>query len=106
MRYRAAGLQAPIHHNIKQALVDGDETSTALVMRSVKNTERVYRNKTSDEVLRIEAEDPGNFAAIAHLVKVHRPTLPPFLRRSRSPPCSSHQNPAHWWLMAPYSQYS
>ena len=38
-------------------------------MRSLKNTERVYRNKTSDEVLRIEAEFPGQIDKIYHLVR-------------------------------------
>ena len=33
-----------------QALVDGGVGSTRLVMRSVRNTERVYKNATADEV--------------------------------------------------------
>lgn len=64
-----ATLEAPIHANIKQALVDGDENSTQLVMRTLKNTERVYKNRTSDEVLRIEAEHPGEIEKIIHLVR-------------------------------------
>ena len=54
-----ATAEAPIHENIKKALVEGDENSTELVMRSLKNTERVYRNKTSKAVLAIEKEHPG-----------------------------------------------
>eukprot|EP00947_MAST-08B_sp_MAST-8B-sp1_P005501 g5501.t1 len=53
--------EAPIHDNIKQAIVDADEHSTCLIMRSVRNTERVYRNKTAEQVLAIEAEYPGEF---------------------------------------------
>jgi NAD(P)H-dependent flavin oxidoreductase YrpB (nitropropane dioxygenase family) len=34
-----ATVEAPIHDNIKQALVDGNENSTELVMRSLRNTE-------------------------------------------------------------------
>lgn len=64
-----ATLEAPIHANIKQALVDGDENSTQLVMRTLRNTERVYKNRTSDEVLRIEAEHPGEIDKIIHLVR-------------------------------------
>ena len=45
-----ATVEAPIHDNIKQALVQGDEHSTALVMRSVRNTERVYKNDTAELV--------------------------------------------------------
>ena len=39
-----ATVEAPIHDNIKQALVDADERDTTHVMRSVKNTERVFKN--------------------------------------------------------------
>ena len=49
-----ATAEAPIHDNIKKALVAGDENSTQLVMRSLKNTERVYKNAASDEVRRAE----------------------------------------------------
>ena len=38
-------------------------------MRSVRNTERVYKNATADEVAAIEAEHPGDFSKIHHLVK-------------------------------------
>jgi len=63
-----ATTEAPIHDNIKQALVDHDEHSTALIMRSMRNTERVFKNKDVEEVLRIEAEHPGDFSKISHLV--------------------------------------
>lgn len=45
-----ATVEAPIHDGIKQALVKGQETDTTLVMRSLKNTERVYKNKTAKQV--------------------------------------------------------
>eukprot|EP00949_MAST-11_sp_MAST-11-sp1_P003761 g3761.t1 len=61
--------EAPIHPNIKKALVDGDEHSTMLVMRSLKNTERVYKNKLAEEVLEIEERYPNDFSKIQHLVK-------------------------------------
>jgi len=61
--------EAPIHKKIKQALVEGDENSTTLVMRSLKNTERVYNNKTAQEVRAIEKEKPGQIGAIYHLVR-------------------------------------
>ena len=59
-----ATVEAPIHANIKQALVDGDEHSTTLIMRSLKNTERVFNNKTAKKVLEIEVEFPGQFEKI------------------------------------------
>ena len=38
-------------------------------MRSVRNTERVYKNAVTDEVNRIEGEHPGQIDKIYHLVK-------------------------------------
>ena len=64
-----ATAEAPIHDNVKQALVDGNEHSTALVMRSMRNTERVYRNAAAEKVIALEAEFPGDFGKIADLVK-------------------------------------
>jgi len=64
-----ATVEAPIHPNIKQAIVDADEHSTTLIMRSMRNTERVYKNKAAVELLEIEKENPGDFSKIAHIVK-------------------------------------
>jgi len=60
--------EAPIHDNIKQAIVAGDERSTALIFRSYRNTARVARNGITAQV--IENETAGlPFEKIAHLVK-------------------------------------
>eukprot|EP00092_Neocalanus_flemingeri_P036144 GFUD01039355.1.p1 GENE.GFUD01039355.1~~GFUD01039355.1.p1 ORF type:complete len:434 (-),score=155.04 GFUD01039355.1:118-1419(-) len=64
-----ATVEAPIHDNIKQALVDGDEHSTTLLMRSMRNTERVYKNQAALKVLEIEKEHPGDFSKIGHIMK-------------------------------------
>ena len=64
-----ATVEAPIHDNIKQALVDGDEHSTTLLMRSMRNTERVYKNKAALDVLEIEKEHPGDFSKIGHIMR-------------------------------------
>ena len=61
--------EAPIHVNVKKALVDGSENSTTLVMRTMKNTERVYKNKAAEMVVAIEKEHPGDFKKIHHLVR-------------------------------------
>lgn len=58
-----ATVECPIKEEIKQALVDNDERSTTHVMRSVKNTERVFKNKTSKLVNEIESANPGDFKA-------------------------------------------
>lgn len=60
--------EAPIHDNIKQAIVKAGVDSTRLVMRSMKNTERVYANKSAEEVMKLEKEFPGDFSKIKHLV--------------------------------------
>lgn len=60
--------EAPVHPNIKKALVEADERSTTHIFRSLKNTERVYKNKTAKEVVSIEKEFPGEFEKIRHLV--------------------------------------
>jgi len=61
--------EAPIHANIKQALVDTDERGTHHVYRSLGNTERVFRNPTTEKVNALESEFPGDFSKIAHLAK-------------------------------------
>ncbi|HEX7872764.1 MAG TPA: nitronate monooxygenase family protein [Sphingobium sp.] len=60
--------EAPIHDNIKQAIVANDERGTELLFRSYRNTARVAKNSIAVEAVRIERE--GNpFEAISHLVK-------------------------------------
>lgn len=46
--------EAPLHENLKKALVDANERDTRLIMRSLKNTERVMQNPVVDKVLEIE----------------------------------------------------
>jgi nitronate monooxygenase len=46
--------EAPVHANVKQALIRHGETDTRLIMRSLRNTERVLRNSAADKVLEIE----------------------------------------------------
>lgn len=60
--------EAPIHDNIKQAMVANDERSTELMFRSYRNTVRVARNKVALEATAIEREGKP-FQALAHLVK-------------------------------------
>jgi nitronate monooxygenase len=46
--------EAPVHANLKQALIRHNETDTRLIMRSLRNTERVLRNTAAEKVLEIE----------------------------------------------------
>jgi NAD(P)H-dependent flavin oxidoreductase YrpB (nitropropane dioxygenase family) len=48
--------EAPVHENVKQALVAATELDTRLIMRPLRNTERVLSNAAVEEVLRIERE--------------------------------------------------
>lgn len=61
--------EAPVHDNIKQALVNSSELDTALIYRTLKNTARVHKNSVAKKVLEIEAR-PGetNFDDIKDLV--------------------------------------
>ena len=48
--------EAPVHENVKQALVEPTELDTRLIMRSLRNTERVLSNAAVDKVVEIEKE--------------------------------------------------
>jgi NADH:quinone reductase (non-electrogenic) len=48
--------EAPIHDKVKQALVAGDERSTALIFRTMRNTSRVAKNAISVQVAQMERE--------------------------------------------------
>ncbi|MGY4291333.1 NAD(P)H-dependent flavin oxidoreductase YrpB (nitropropane dioxygenase family) [Bradyrhizobium sp. LM2.7] len=48
--------EAPVHANVKQALVKATELDTVLVMRALRNTERVLKNKGVDHLLEVERE--------------------------------------------------
>jgi NADH:quinone reductase (non-electrogenic) len=46
--------EAPVHRNVKDAIVAATELDTRLVMRGLRNTERVLRNSAVERVLEIE----------------------------------------------------
>lgn len=48
--------EAPVHENVKQAIINASELDTRLVMRSLRNTERVLNNDAVEEILKIEKE--------------------------------------------------
>ena len=48
--------EAPVHINVKQALVRAGERDTRLIMRTLRNTERVLANSAVQKVLEIEAK--------------------------------------------------
>jgi nitronate monooxygenase len=46
--------EAPVHENVKQAIVKASELDTRLIMRSLRNTERVLMNEGVKRVMEIE----------------------------------------------------
>ena len=48
--------EAPVHENVKKALVAATELDTRLVMRALRNTERVLKNAGVDRLIDIERE--------------------------------------------------
>jgi nitronate monooxygenase len=48
--------EAPVHENVKAAIVAATELDTRLVMRPLRNTERVLRNAAVDRLLEKERE--------------------------------------------------
>lgn len=51
--------EAPVHQNIKQAMVDATERDTNLIFRTLHNTARVYKNAISNEVVATERRPGG-----------------------------------------------
>ena len=65
-----ATTEAPVHENVKQAMVEASELDTALLFRSLRNTARVFKNSIAEQVLEIEDQEGAtNFDDIAPLVK-------------------------------------
>lgn len=65
--------EAPVHDGIKQALVAAGERDTNLILRSMRNTARVFRNAVSDEVVALEKRPGGaRFEEVRPLVAGQR----------------------------------
>lgn len=66
-------VEAPIHHNIKMAIVEAQETDTELVLRRWRNTTRLFKNKVTDQVREVEGKSTeGKFEEVAPLVSGKR----------------------------------
>ncbi|GAB1716914.1 MAG: 2-nitropropane dioxygenase precursor [Nitrobacter sp.] len=48
--------EAPVHDNVKKALVAATERDTRLIMRALRNTERVLNNRKVERLMEIERE--------------------------------------------------
>jgi len=63
-----ATAEAPVHANIKQALINSSERDTRLIMRSLRNTERVRHNSVVDQILAIESKGDTKIEELAPYV--------------------------------------
>lgn len=60
--------EMPVHENLKQALLNATEKDTRLIMRTLRNTERVWHNSVVDKVLEIESKGNTKIEDLAPLV--------------------------------------
>ncbi len=51
-----ATVEAPVHQNVKEAIVAASELDTRLIMRSLRNTERVLNNPAVEQIMAVEKE--------------------------------------------------
>ena len=66
-------IEAPIHHNVKVAIVEAQETDTELVLRRWRNTSRLFGNKVAKQAVKVERESAsGNFEDVAPFVSGKR----------------------------------
>ncbi|KAF3010811.1 hypothetical protein E8E13_008441 [Curvularia kusanoi] len=66
-------VEAPIHQNVKEAIVKATENDTVLCLRKFKNTSRLHKNKVSLEVHKIEnTKKDVKFEDVAHLMSGKR----------------------------------
>ncbi|KAG8840404.1 hypothetical protein FRB91_006129 [Serendipita sp. 411] len=69
-------VESPIHDNIKQTIVEASETDTVHIFRTLHNTARVFKNKVSQEVVRLERRPGGaKFEDVRELVSGQRGRL-------------------------------
>ena len=67
--------EAPVHERIKRVLVEADERQTALILRSLHNTVRIFKNRVAEEVMALETKEGTTIEDIAPLVSGTRGAL-------------------------------
>ena len=71
--------EAPVHENVKKAIVNASELDTRLVMRGLRNTERVLNNTGVERLLEIEREK-GNDLRIEDIINQVAGVYPKVMR--------------------------
>jgi NAD(P)H-dependent flavin oxidoreductase YrpB (nitropropane dioxygenase family) len=61
-------LGSPIHHRIKEKIVEATEQDTIHIFRTMHNTARVFKNGVSKEVVAIEQRPGSKFEDVRELV--------------------------------------
>jgi nitronate monooxygenase len=54
-----ATVEAPVHDNVKRAIVAASERDTQLIFRRLRNTARIFRNGVASKVAELEARPEG-----------------------------------------------
>jgi NADH:quinone reductase (non-electrogenic) len=67
-----ATVEAKIHDNVKQKIVEMDELGTVLVGRTLRNTARVARNAISEQVAEIQRDPTKSFEDVKALMAGQR----------------------------------
>ena len=71
--------EAPVHDNVKQAIVNASELDTRLIMRSLRNTERVLNNAAVEKVIEIE-QTKGDELGIEDIAQLVGGVYPKIMR--------------------------
>jgi NAD(P)H-dependent flavin oxidoreductase YrpB (nitropropane dioxygenase family) len=61
--------EAPVHQNVKDAIIAASELDTRLIMRSLRNTERVLSNQAVEKIVEIE-KDKGASLEITDIMEL------------------------------------
>jgi nitronate monooxygenase len=61
--------EAPVHQNVKDAIIAASELDTRLIMRSLRNTERVLSNQAVEKIVEIE-KDKGESLEITDIMEL------------------------------------
>ncbi|KAJ5328755.1 Aldolase-type TIM barrel [Penicillium brevicompactum] len=66
-------VEVPIHYHVKDAIINAQETDTALILRRLTNTSRMFSKKVPQEALAVEkANKTGKFSEIVSYVSGKR----------------------------------
>jgi NAD(P)H-dependent flavin oxidoreductase YrpB (nitropropane dioxygenase family) len=60
--------EAPVHENVKKTLVEATELQTALLLRTLRNTARMFKNSVVEKVIEIESKGNATIEELAPYV--------------------------------------